>query len=104
MAILNITEFKRLAEDGRGNIVPVGELPSIAVQSITFTTSTNSAAFHKQTKFIRVLANADAFIKVGSGTQTATLAGGTKIEADVAEYFGVDGVKGMQLAVYDGSS
>ena len=104
MAILNITEFRRLAEDARGRMVPVGEMPSQAVQSVSFTTSTNSAAFHKQTRFIRVLSDADAYIKVGEGTQAATVANGTKIEADVAEYFGIAAIKDMQLAVYDGSS
>ena len=104
MALLNITEFKRMAVDAQGKLMPVGEMPSLAVQSITFTATTNSAVFHTPTKLIRVLADADAFIKVGTGTQAVAAGGGTKLEADVAEYFGINGVKEMQLAVWDGSS
>lgn len=104
MANLYITEFKRMAEDARGRSIPVGELPAITGQVVTYTSSTNSVPFHKQTRFLRLIADADAYIAVGSGTQTATANSALKLEADVAEYFGIDGVKGMQLAVYDGSS
>lgn len=106
MADLYITEFKDVGYvSARQQAVMVGALPPVATQKVaSYTTSKQSSAFDSDTRFIRVIANADAFIEVGSDpTATAT---STKLEADVAEYFAVhqDGVGPDKLAVYDGSS
>jgi len=102
MATLYITEYKRLGEDQRGHTVLVGQEPSVARQTVTYTTSAQSNTLNKGTKFVRVIADADAHLRFDPDP-TAT-AGDTKIEANQAEYFGVDGVKQMKIAAYDGSS
>ena len=104
MANLYITEFRRLAEDGRGRTIPVGELPPVTGQRVVFTTTTLSVVLAKATRFVRVIADADAFLAVGGAGTVATALSSLKIEADVAEYFGVDGTKELQIAAYDGSS
>lgn len=105
MASLYITEFVRQARDGNGHLLPVGECPPIAQQKVTYTTSTASAAFNSATTFIRVKADADAHLAfAASPTADAT---DMQIEADVAEYFGVnrdDVATGLKVAAYDGSS
>ena len=99
MALLNLTELAaiRLVDGGPAQI---GQLPEEAVQEITFSTSTQSAAFGGSTKLIRVVADADCRIKVGPNpTAVAT---GLLLKANVIEYFGV--AAGEKLAVYDGVS
>lgn len=104
MATLWITEFASLAEDANGDTVPVGNLGAETTQTVTFTTSTQSAALQATTRFVRLKADADCHITVGA-SPTATN-GDTVLEADVAEYFGVQpkGTTGHKIAVYDGSS
>lgn len=107
MANLYITYFKKMAEDERGNIVPVGELPDGGGQRVVYTTSTQSNAFPKHVRFVRLLADADAYIAMGT-SPTATATSALKLEANVAEYFGLDpqDVRAgtLKLAVYDGST
>ena len=107
MAILNITYFERLARDEQGNIVPVGELPAAGGQALTFTTSTASAAIPKRAQFVRLLADADCYIDIDP-TPVATVNSTPKLEANVAEYFGLNTSKTragtLKIAAYDGSS
>lgn len=100
MATLNVVEFESLAEDAKGNLIPVGKGPFLASSNVTFTTSTASSAFNARTKFVRLIADADAYVVFGSSpTATAT---SMRIEANVAEYFGV--IAGQAVAAYDGTS
>ena len=100
MALLNITEFRDLAEDSKGRQVQIGKFPAVRSKSLTYTTSTDYVALKKRTRFIRLLADADAYIEFGGAATVDSM----KIEANVAEYFGVDGTKELVLSVYDGSS
>ncbi len=100
MAILNITEFRDLAEDSKGRQVQIGKFPAVRSQAVTYTTATDALALRKRTRFIRVLADADAFLEFNGAATASSM----KIEANVAEYFGVDGSKEMTISVYDGSS
>ena len=95
MADVWITEYARPAlTNGVG--VPAGEEPSLAVQKVTFTTTTQSAALNAKTTFVRLKADGDFHFKVGNSvadTPTATT-NDTPVSADVAEYFGAaPGVK-----------
>lgn len=107
MANLYITYFKKLGEDDRGNVVPIGELPDEGGQRVVYTVSTQSGLIPKYARFVRLLADADAYIALGT-SPTATAQSNLKLEADVAEYFGLnphEARKGtLKLAVYDGST
>lgn len=86
MATLNIAEFVELASNASGQI-PAGKTPAIAHQNVTFTTTTQSAAFNDKTNFVRIYSDADAVIEFGTNPTAA--APGIMVTAGVAEYFGV---------------
>lgn len=100
MAFLYIQEYEDLAQDRAGNHIPAGNEPAVASQRVTFTVAAQSAAFDGRTRFVRLIADADAFVAFGDNP-TAT-ASSMKINADTAEYFGVR--PGIKLSVYDGVS
>lgn len=102
MATLNITEYKELATDVRGRLIQAGDEPHTRSHNVTFTTASNSDTLKKSTRFVRLIANADAYIEFGA-TPTA-VAGSMRIEANTAEYFGVSQVKELKISVYDGTS
>ena len=89
MAKLFITE---LTEHGFASLpvapLPIAKLPPLVGQVVTFTTSTQSAALNAATTFVRVVADADCHIEVGSNP-TATTSSTVKLTAGSAEYFGV---------------
>lgn len=99
MATCLITEFSTSQADDQGRNIPVGK-SVLTTQSVTYTTSTQSAAFQDGAKFVRVIADADVYLVFGANpTATATA---IKLPADTVEYFGVE--QGAKLACYDGSS
>lgn len=100
MAILYISEYSRLGGDADGHIVAVGFEPATEQTPVTFTTSTASAAFGADTKFIRVQADAGCFIAFGAAPTATTSS--KPLTADTPEYFGVIG--GQKVAAYDGTS
>ena len=100
MAKLHIVEFTRLSNDGLGNDVQTAEMPGIVDQVVTFTSSAQSVAFNKDTRFVRLIADAKAHILFGS-SPTAT-ADNSYIAAGVGEYFGVK--RGDKVAAYDGTT
>jgi hypothetical protein len=69
-------------------------------QAVTYTTSTQSAAFGASTNLIRVIANADVYLAFGANP-TAD-ADDIRVPADTVEYFGV--YAGQKVACYDGVS
>lgn len=101
MATLLITEMSAIIKDDNSRPVPVAVLPPIAEQSVTFTTSTQSSTLNGATRFVRLIADADVHIAVGTNP-TAT-ASSMRLEADVAEYFGIN-QDGYKIAAYDGTS
>lgn len=100
MATAKISEYKEMPIDVSGDTVRVASEPSIATQSVTFTTSTASAAFKEQTKFIRVICDAKAHFDVGASPSAN--ADSPYFPVDIPEYFGVR--KGQKIAFYDGTS
>ena len=101
MATLNITEAKELAQDVKGQTVLALKMPAAAVQNVTFTTAAQSSAFGGLTQFVRLVADADCWALFGSDP-TATASNATRLEANVAEIFGVN--PGDKVSAYDGSS
>jgi hypothetical protein len=101
MATLHIREYAYLARDENGRLAQIGAEPAEAGQSVSFSTSSQSAAFQVDTRFVRVIADADAWLDFGADPTAAT-AGGLLVKANEAEYFGV--VPGHKVAAYDGTS
>lgn len=99
MATLHITEFKHLPTDTNGNVLPIAMMPA-QTQTVTYSTSAQSAAFAEDTKFIRVIADAAAHLAFGS-SPTATTSH-PWVPSSTPEFFGVKG--GDKVAAYDGSS
>lgn len=100
MAKLWITEYAALKRASDGFQVPVAIMPPLTEQVVTFTVSTPSLAFSGATKYIRVIADADAHLAFG-GAPIAD-ADNMRLVADQTEYFGVR--EGHKLAAYDGVS
>jgi hypothetical protein len=100
MATLHIQEYSRLGADADGERIQAGSEPAVNSQTVTFSTSSQSTAFNKSTRLVRVVATSDAYLVFGDNP-TAT-ASGMKIAQDTAEYFGVK--PGQKVAVYDGTS
>ena len=101
MATAKISEYAALVVDHQGKVVPVAQEPPLTTQEVTFTTETDSNAFDANTKFVRVVADAKAHFRFGTGVQAA-VATDPYLAADLPEYFGVIG--GDQVSFYDGTS
>lgn len=88
MATLYVTEFAyadiAVPEHGAA---PVALQPPAAEQTVTFTTSTASSAFHATTRIVRLYASADCHILFGADPTATTSK--MKLKADAAEYFAV---------------
>ena len=94
MAKIWITEYTELPTDANRAAPQIAATPSITTQVVTFTTSTQSAAFNANTKFVRVIADANCHVLFGANPTATT--NSMRMVADAAEYFGV--VAGQKLA------
>lgn len=97
MAKLHISEFVALAPDGAAfpAVMQLPQLPPVAQQTVTFTTSTQSSALNASTRFVRVISDADCHIEVGANPTATTSS--LKLMSGSAEYFGV--TPGHKIAV-----
>lgn len=85
MAKAYITELT--AQATRVTDAPIAQMPPVAEQTVTFTTTTQSSAFNAATRFIRVHTDSICSIAIGSNP-TATIST-MRLAADATEYFGV---------------
>lgn len=86
MAKAYVTELTALAT--RVSMpTPIAQMPPIAEQTVTFTTTTQSNAFGATTRFIRVHTDAICSIAIGSNPTATTST--MRLPADTIEYFGV---------------
>jgi hypothetical protein len=99
MATAFVTEYFRLSKDANGGRVAAGKEPANTTQSITFSSSTQSAAFQASTSVIRIWVSSQAHVKVGANP-TAD-ANDTPLSAKNPEYFGVN--PGDKIAIFEGS-
>ncbi|MEN9923921.1 MAG: hypothetical protein RL268_47 [Pseudomonadota bacterium] len=95
MAKLYITEFSALPIDLNLATPQLAKLPGLVDQVVTYSTSTQSAAFAEKTRFIRVHTDSDCHIQAGSDPVAS--GGHVKLIAGQTEYFGV--TPGDKLAV-----
>lgn len=100
MATAEIMEFATMPTTQNG-VAQAPSLPATASQSVTFTTSSQSAAFNAATRFIWVRADAAANIK-GGKDPTATVSDVPQLQANTDYIFGVQ--PGDKIAFYDGTS
>lgn len=100
MATANVAEYGGMVQT-HGGATPIIKEPPLANQSVTYTTSTQSAAFGTNTKIIRICCDALAFYHVGADP-TASVAAGRRLPTGVVEYVGVN--PGDKIAFYDGTS
>jgi hypothetical protein len=107
-ATCKISEYRDLILDANGRIVPVAQEPALATQSVTYTTSSASAAFNDETRYVRIVCDAKAhFIFTRDGTNAT--ASSPYLSADVSEYFGIQRAprattQTLKVEFYDGSS
>ena len=90
MAKLYVTEFVGVASlPSTNEPTMAAKLPSLGTQVVTFTTaSVQSVAFNANTRFVRVLADADTCIRGGSNPTAVTT--DLRLSSGVPEYFGVN--------------
>lgn len=87
MGKLYITEYVRQAKDNRGQAIAAGEEPAIAIQTVTYTTSTQSAALNSKTRFVRV--HTDAICSILFSANPTATTDHTRLPANQTEFFGV---------------
>lgn len=102
MANLFITEFSEVMKAAGGSPLQIGKNPSVAVQKITYTTENESSPFKDSTIFVRLVADADAYIEFG--TSPSATSSSIYLPSKTVEYFGIDLEAAPKLSVYDGSS
>lgn len=95
MADLYITEFQASGNSKSGAQLQVGHQPAVAMQKVSFVTSTQSAVFEERTMFVRLHPTADCHIVFGENPTATT--NHMPMLADSTEYFSVS--QGIRLAV-----
>ena len=93
MATMYITEYGGTASAGGQIQVPME--PPLAVQVVTFTTSTASAALNANTKYVSIQLDAAGHIQFAA-TPTATTSTSRKYAADTVSFHGVN--SGLKVA------
>ena len=88
MSTILIAEFDVIHQSARGQAMQIPSVPPLAGQVVTFTTSTQSAAFNASTTFIRIKAVDACHLEFGVNP-TATTSSVIKMDAGETEYFGV---------------
>ncbi len=101
-ATCKISEYSNLVVDEGGRTVPVALEPAITVQNVTYTTTTQSAAFAATTRFVRIVCDAKAHFEFGTNPTAA--ATDPYLATDTAEYFAVPRGASYEVAFYDGTS
>jgi hypothetical protein len=100
MASLHIQEYADIARTGSGEVLPGGLEPALASQAVTFTTTTASAAFNANTKFVRIVCAADSYLVFAAAPTSAVT--DMLLPADTVGFFAVK--PGQKVSAYDGSS
>jgi hypothetical protein len=98
MPTLDITEYKELAQAGRGHLVMAGQEPSLLNQQVTIgVSSAQSAALSDVTRFIRV--HTDSSCRIAVGSNPTASAQSMRLGAGGTEYLGV--LPGLKIAVIE---
>jgi hypothetical protein len=96
VATVYITEYARVAIDGRG-VIQAGEEPSLAEQTVAIGVgSAQSSALNAKTRFVRV--HADAICSIKFGSNPTAVATEKRMAANSTEFFGI-GETSLKIAV-----
>lgn len=97
MPSLHITEFRRAPSGFEvGGTLPMAMAPSIAEQPVSIgVASEKSNAFNDQTRFVRIISDANCHVAFGVDPTATT--GSMPVRANQPEYFGV--TPSLKLAV-----
>lgn len=96
MALLDITEYSRLAQDHNGSRLAAGVEPSSGNSQIPISAvSAKSAAMKEGTRFIRV--HTDVNCRIAFGSDPAASGASQRMVGGQTEYFGV--IPGIKVAV-----
>lgn len=85
MAIAYVGEHGGLMQTS-GGVAPIVKQPPLVRQKITFTTTTQSAAFGANTRVLRIVSDTACFFRVGADP-TAVTAEPEFLPANTIEYF-----------------
>lgn len=98
MSTVSVTQFSAIGVVSNGSLM-CPQSPFIASEDISASTvSAQSAAFDSQTRFVRVVSDANVRVRFGANpTATAT---DMPVRADQPEYFAVS--PGLKLAAIEG--
>lgn len=97
MTVLYITELTSGSLDAAGRALPAACLPAVAEQTVTFTTtSVQSAVLNSATSLIRLHADGNCSVAIGTNP-TATTAN-MRLAAGAVEYFGVKPGTSLRVA------
>ena len=99
MAKLWIREYRDVGVAGAGRVLPVAMEPGTDQTPVTFTGTTQSAAFGASTRYIGVVADADFHYVVGANPSATTNA--LRIPADTLLWLGV--TPGQKIAAITAS-
>lgn len=101
-ATCSIGEFRAQQSDPGLSLLAMPVLDTaLAIQKITYTTSTQTAALNASTVYIYMTCDAAAYIAIGANpTATAT---SLRVPANIVVYFSIS-TKSQKIAIYDGTS
>ena len=86
MANLNITEYGDFGKGPDGTPMQAGLEPALFTDNVSFTTSTQSSAFNRKTRLVRLVSDTACYVKFGTNP-TATTSTDCKLAANVVEFF-----------------
>lgn len=100
MAILYIAEFATFTPPGApGGLGQIAQQPTLAEQTVVIgASSTQSAAFNTNTRFVRLHCDVAAEVEFGTNP-TAVLNTSARMAANQTEYFGVPKGQSFKVAV-----
>jgi hypothetical protein len=86
MATLYVTEFASV-NTFAGKAAQVADQPPLAEQTVTYTTTVASSAFHAGTEYVRI--HTDAICSISFGTAPTATTAKMRMVAGQTEYFAV---------------
>lgn len=97
MATLWIREYDKGGLDGSGRALDIAvEGDSVRDQTVTFTTSAQSASFNASTKFIAITSSVAFHYKVGANPTATT--SNMRVAADQIIFIGLQDQAGLKIA------
>ncbi len=94
---LYITEYENVLQIN--GVSPIALEPALATQVVSYSTSTQSAAFNARTRFVRL--HTDAICSIEFGTNPTATTSTRRMAAGQTEYFAVPPNASYEVAAID---